>query len=111
MRVLWILMIVWIIAIMLGAVGCEEAQQQWGKGDPPESWQKMFGNDNIARLNFVQTQTMNQHQAIIYGLDVKDPNGQPVRKRGLVERITTLESLSERVMKLEDEHIRVDPNE
>lgn len=94
----WELCITMIVLACLALVacgGCEEAQQQWGKGDPPESWQNMFGNDSIARLNFVQTQTINQHQAIIYGVTLEDPNGQPVRKRGLVERITTLEGLVE----------------
>ena len=56
--------IVWsmIVGACLGLLcGCEEAQQQWGQGDPPLGWQKDFGNSNIARLDFVQTQMLNKH--------------------------------------------------
>jgi hypothetical protein len=88
--------------------GCfEETQQKkvWGKGEPPAAWQGWFGNDNTARLDFVQSQTIDRIQAVMYGLNITDPNGQTVHKRGLIERITTLESLSEQVRKLEDTNI------
>ena len=48
----------------------------WGKGDPPANWQKYFGNDNMARLNYIQTQTANKQ-------------GQTIAE--LVERVRKLE--------------------
>lgn len=85
----WI--VVAILAFVILLAGCQKSQ--WGRGDPPAKWRKTFGNDNMARLNYVQTQRVDEHRAIISGVTIKDPNGQPVRKRGLIERITTLESL------------------
>ncbi len=103
---LCITMIILMCLALVACGGCEEAMQQakWGQGDPPVEWQNMFGNDNIARLNFVQTQAANQHQAIIYGFEAKDPDGQVVRKRGLIERVITLEGQIEKLKV-------VDPNE
>ena len=34
----------------------------WGQGNPPDNWQFFFGNENIARLNFVQTQMLNKQE-------------------------------------------------
>ncbi|KKL66275.1 hypothetical protein LCGC14_2146590 [marine sediment metagenome] len=34
----------------------------WGQGNPPDNWQSFFGNENIARLNFVQTQMLNKQE-------------------------------------------------
>ena len=53
-----------LVALAFCVVGCEETRQTsqskvWGQGDPPAGWQDMFGNDNIARLNFVQTNALN----------------------------------------------------
>lgn len=99
----WYLTATILLALVVG--GCNEAQQvpqqRWGQGELPEDWQNTFGNDNLARLNFAQTQRINQHQALIFGGSIKDPNGQTVRKRGFIERITTLEALEDRVRKLE----------
>lgn len=87
---------VWLMVILTGALmvlllclsGCQE---QWGQGDPPTEWQATFGNDNLARLNFVQTKGFNEHQVILHGIDTKDPNGRPVRRTGVIEVLITLE--------------------
>lgn len=40
-------------------------QQVWGQGAPSSEWQGFFGNDNMAKLNFVQTQTLNKQGQIM----------------------------------------------
>ncbi len=106
----WELCITMIILMCLALVacgGCEEAQQQtniWGEGELPPHWRGFFGDGNLARLNFVQSQALDQHQAIIYGFEDRDPDGQVIRKRGLIERITALEGQIEKLKV-------VDPNE
>ena len=102
-----IIAILLALALLVGVCGgCNEAQQApqqvWGQGSPPAVWQSWFGNGNLARLNFVQTQRIDQYQGLIYGLDTKNPDGKAIHKRGLIERVTSLESLIERVKKLED---------
>ena len=87
-----------ILIIISGCVEADVAIAEpklpvWGQGELPAEWQEYFGNDNVARLNFMQTRALDRMQAIIYGIDVSDPNGQPMRKRGLIERITKLEGL------------------
>lgn len=107
MRMLYV--IVMVTATLLA--GCQESQRVWGQGELPVDYQEMFGNSNSARLDYAQTQIINRHNGIIYGFDTKDPNEQPVRKRGLIERVTALESLEERVRKLEKaekKHIAID---
>ena len=42
-----------------------------------------------------------RQEGIIFGSNTKDPTGKPTRKRGLIERVTTLEDLTDRVEKLE----------
>lgn len=106
----------WLWVAMLAVValvwGCNETQQRqvWGQGDPPAAWQDMFGNENIARLNFVQSNVINRNQGVIFGIDTEGVDGKPVHKRGLIERVTKLEGLEERVRKLEEASV-VDPNE
>ena len=71
--------------------GCQEQQVVWGVGDPPIEWQASFGNDNLARLNYVQSGILDRVQPIVYGLNIQDPNGKQTHKRGLIERVTALE--------------------
>ena len=61
-----------LLMVVVILCGCQEEQATWGQGDPPADWQRMFGNDNIARLDFVQTNTINQQQGTLHG--TKDPN-------------------------------------
>ena len=95
-----------VIVSMVMIVGCEEPKL-WGKGDPPQDWQDVFGNDNLARLNFKQTETINKQQAVIHGLDGKDPNGVKSHQNGLIDYVISLEN---RVKALEAANI-VDPNQ
>ena len=102
--VLWMITIVLMFAM---SSGCNEAQQQWGRGELPAQWQGFFGNSNNSRLDFVQSKVIDRQAAMIYGIDVKDPNGQVVHKAGLIERVRALEAenpaeLAERVRKLEE---------
>lgn len=106
-----IISVVLCVLLLVALSGCQESQQSkvWGQGDLPTEWQGFFGNNNLSRLNLAQTNTLNRQQAVIFGMNAKDPNGQPMRKRGLIERVTTLESLTERVRLLEI-MVYVDPN-
>ena len=64
-------MILVVVMIVLLA-GCQEAQKQesqqpavWGQGELPGDWQGFFGNGNNARLNFVQSQVINNNMKAI----------------------------------------------
>lgn len=60
MRKLMITLMLICVSLVLG---CQENQQErpvWGQGDPPDTWQEQFGNENMARLNFVQTDRINK---------------------------------------------------
>lgn len=77
-----------LLIVSLCAAGCNEAQQSpkvWGQGEPTTEWQGFFGTDNMARLNFVQTNRINRM-------------GQAIAE------------LAERVRKLEAATNNVDPN-
>lgn len=76
------------LLLVLG--GCNEAQisrKVWGQGDLPSDWQDFFGEGNIARLDFVQTQAINKQGQAIAVLAERvrkleaDPND--VKKKGL----------------------------
>lgn len=41
----------------------------WGQGNPPASWTETFGNDNIARVNFIQMQMLSNQAARIKRLE------------------------------------------
>lgn len=58
---LYVVMII-LLAFSLVATGCQEPQQSkvWGEGELSANWQSFFGNGNLARLNFVQTQALNK---------------------------------------------------
>ncbi len=97
----WMIVVLVAIAILFCG-GCNEDQKIWGQGELPADWKGFFGTSNGARLDIVQTreinqtgQVVNQHHAIIHGLDIPDPNGPTVHKRGLIERVTALEGLIE----------------
>jgi hypothetical protein len=63
-------MALFMVALM---AGCQSSQKQpvWGKGDPPADWQANFGNGNLARIVFVQTQTINNQGAAIKDLKAR----------------------------------------
>ena len=72
-----LVMIVLCLVLALMLAGCTETQKQWGQGDPPAEFQEWFGNDNGARLDFMQNRAIDlQNQAL----------------KGIVERIIDLEA-------------------
>ncbi len=83
-----------VMLTMVWCSGCNESQVKWGKGDPPQAYQDIFGNGPGARLNFVQNKMIDQQIGIIVGIDEKQPDGTMKRTRGLVGRITALELLN-----------------
>jgi len=88
-----IVILIAVLVLMLLA-GCEEQNRSkvWGNGDLPADYVQTFGNDNTARLNFVQNQVINNHEKAI---------------TELLERVQTLEAenpaeLACRVRKVEE---------
>lgn len=63
-----------VIAVMVS--GCTESERPvYGKGDPPAEYQKYFGNDNGARLDFMQNKAINKLSNRIAVLEkANDPN-------------------------------------
>lgn len=101
------IMILTVGLVLLLFAGCEESQQNgskvWGNGDLPLDYAQMFGTDNTSRLNFVQNKLINQHDAVIAGIDITGEDGKTQHKRGLIERITTLEAKVEALEGVKDE--------
>ncbi len=103
-----ILVMALLIAIAFMVCGCQEEQKVWGRGNPPAEWQEYFGNDNTARLDFIQTEAVKRQEVMLYGGQINDPNGKPIKINGIVSRLIYLESenpaeLARRVGKLETE--------
>ncbi len=67
-----------LITLMITAIlitGCEESQKKvWGQGDPSAEYQGFFGNDNNARLNFIQSQAIDSLLKRVAKLEAVDPN-------------------------------------
>ncbi len=57
------LVMVILLGLSLLVAGCEE--EKWGQGDPPLEYQQRFGNSNLARLDFLQTQRINEQYEIL----------------------------------------------
>ena len=87
-----------VLCLVLAAVllfGCNEVQTKvWGQGVLPSDWQGFFGEDNVARLDYVQTQTINRQGQIIAELAARvskleaDPNDAyeaEMKRRGIVQ--------------------------
>ena len=81
-----------IVCLLMAAMsGCEESQQSvkvWGKGELPVEHQDFFGNDNTARLDYVQNRVLDKHGEIlkiiairVLALEAVDPNAIPVETR------------------------------
>lgn len=76
------LVIAGLLALSLLACGCQEQQKVWGKGEPSEEWLGFFDNSNISRLNYFQTQVIDNQAMLIADLvakvkgleEVTDPN-------------------------------------
>ena len=52
----------------------------------------MFGNDNSARLNFMQNQETDKLRANVYGFSHTDKDGKVTTGQGLIERVKILEA-------------------
>lgn len=64
--------VILIVCIFMAlTTGCEESQQRptWGNGNPPAAWQETFGNDNGARIDFVQMRMLSEQAARIKVLE------------------------------------------
>lgn len=50
------------VVVLTGCVEEQQVQQPpiWGKGDLPTGWQEYFGNDNGSRMNFRQSQVIDE---------------------------------------------------
>lgn len=87
-----------LVVLVVAFCGCNEQQapKVWGQGGLPADFQGFFGNDNTARLDFVQTQRINQlGQATAelaervkkleesFSNDPNDPYEAELRRRGI----------------------------
>ena len=89
-----VIAVIVVCLLMAFTSGCKESQQSvkvWGKGELPADHQEFFGNDNTARLDYVQNRMLDKHTAIIKEiarrvliLEAVDPNA-------MVPRIEALE--------------------
>lgn len=80
--------------------GCQESQKipeqsVWGNGNPDPNHIKFFGNDNLSRLCYVQTQRINQQAQIINQLVALNSKQHKILGESDIE-------LFNRVRKLED---------
>lgn len=80
-----------LIVAMALLAGCNESQKTFGQGNLPENYQEFFGDTNLARLNFVQSQEIASQGKVL---------------EELIKRVRFLEEenpaeLAERVKKLE----------
>ena len=78
MRKIEVLIIVSILFVVALISGCTEVQT-WGNGDLPDEWCGYFGDNNMARLNYVQTNSINTQGQLIAELaesvrKLEDPN-------------------------------------
>lgn len=71
-----------IVALTIMLAGCTDTQK-FGKGDPPDDYVAMFGNDNGARLNFIQNQDLAKIAEAV--------NKQAIALAELNERVKVLE--------------------
>jgi hypothetical protein len=69
--------IIFIVVIVLATLfaGCTESERPvYGQGNPPAEYQEVFGNENGARLDFVQNRAISELSARIGRLEGGDPN-------------------------------------
>ena len=84
-----------ILGFMVGTMlyfmsGCQESQR-WGQGNPPAEYQALFGNDNTARLNFKQQQTLDTYRLAIVELADRLKVLEQENPAELAERVSKLE--------------------
>ena len=112
-KVLPILMLMLLCIVAMIAGGCVEQAKKplYGNGELPAHWIAMFGDDNVARVDYVQAQMLDQVRANIYGIDQKDESGKVIHKRGIIERIMALEDKVTEMNKKPEAVAIVEPNE
>lgn len=94
----YILCIFAALVVLAFMYGCGAQQQVWRQGELPADWQDTFGNKNLSRLSYVQTQKINRYNDLIFGLDTKDAgSGELIHKPGFIERVTALEGLEDSI--------------
>ena len=92
-----------VIVIVLAALalsGCQESQKLpeqlvWGQGNPDPNHIEYFGNGNLSRLCYVQTQTINKQARLITELVALNSKQHKILGKSDIE-------LFNRVRKLED---------
>ena len=54
-----------LAVLMLIVTGCGESKKRatWGQGELPPEWQEVFGADNGSRMDYVQTNKLNEINA------------------------------------------------
>jgi hypothetical protein len=57
----------YVIMIILALLfcGCAKSEKIYGLAELPENWQLLFGNSNISRLNYAQSQRIEAQGAEI----------------------------------------------
>ena len=83
------MMILMLVLVVLS--GCTESQK-YGTGDPPDEYIEIFGNDNTARLNFMQGKAIDKLGMNVYGFSHTDKAGKVTTTQGLNERVAILEA-------------------
>ncbi len=99
------IILILMLIVMVIVTGCTDSKQ-WGRGELSAEWQSLFGNSNLSRLGFVQTQAIDRHEALLMGTNAKGKDGKAVHTPGLIERLRVLEAenpaeLARRVRRLE----------
>lgn len=79
--VIAVILICLAMVFLSGCIEEEQRPQQWGQGELPADHQEYFGNDNTARLDYVQNRVLDKHGAIlkviairVLALEAVDPN-------------------------------------
>ena len=57
------LIILMLAVVLIAGCGESKKREQWGQGDLPPDWQQVFGADNGSRMDFVQTNKLNEIDA------------------------------------------------
>ncbi len=88
MRTVLMVILLFMVVMIGGCVEEQKAQPVWGKGELPAEHQGFFGNDNTARLDYVQNRVLDKHAAIlkiiairVLALEAVDPNATAVESR------------------------------
>ncbi len=86
--------IIVVCVIMAFMSGCDEAQQKpvWGNGELPADHQEFFGNDNTARLDYVQNRVLDKHAAILKIIAIRVLALEAVDPNAVTDRLDALEA-------------------